>query len=456
VKTLYLCYFGLREPLVQTQVLPYLRELARGGVGVSLMTFEPDLRGAWDEGAFDEARAALSEDGIEWTARAYHKRPTAPATLFDILAGAWAAARLARGRKIDVLHARSHVPMAMAMLARALVPCRTIFDLRGLMAEEYADAGVWREGSIVYRAVKRLERAGLRRADQVVVLTEKMREWLAQSGLAGAEKVTVIPCCVRVSRFAADVDEGDAVRNDVEGGAVGNDEGDAVRNVVDDAARVGVDENGANGLGRFEVVYAGAATGLYLLEEMARFFLAVREIRPGAFFRVLTRSPAGVVSEVLRRAGLSVEEFWVGAVEPSEVPAHFKRARLGLSFRKPSFSQIAASPTKIPEYLAAGLPAVGNAGVGDTDELLEGERVGVVVRGFTREEFADAAARAVSLAEDSEARARCVEVARSHFDLAAVGVARYLSVYRRIAAESEAGAAVGGARGARRGGEAGR
>ena len=23
---LYICYFGLREPLVQTQVLPYLRE----------------------------------------------------------------------------------------------------------------------------------------------------------------------------------------------------------------------------------------------------------------------------------------------------------------------------------------------------------------------------------------------------------------------------------------------
>ena len=38
-RTLYLCYFGLREPLVQTQVLPYLRELVAGGVRVSLLTF---------------------------------------------------------------------------------------------------------------------------------------------------------------------------------------------------------------------------------------------------------------------------------------------------------------------------------------------------------------------------------------------------------------------------------
>jgi glycosyltransferase involved in cell wall biosynthesis len=429
LKTLYICYFGLREPLVQTQVLPYLRELARGGVGVSLLTFEPDMRSAWDETATNDARASLEADRIDWHALAYHKRPSAPATLYDILAGAWKAARLVRKRGIDVLHARAHVPMAMALLARWLAPCRTIFDVRGLMAEEYADAGVWREGSKVYRAVKWLERAGLHRADQVVVLTERMRAWLSESGLARAEKVTVIPCCVGLSRF-----EGDEVKSN---------ESVAERNVID--------EGGAE---RFEVVYAGAATGLYLLEEMARFFLAVRELRPRAFFRVLTRSDAGHVSEVLKRAGLSEEEFRVGAVEPSEVPVYLKRARLGLSFRKASFSQIAASPTKIPEYLAAGLPAVSNEGIGDTDELLESENVGVVVRGFTRENYAEAAARAVSLAEDADARARCAEAARRHFDLVTVGGARYLSVYRRIASELETGVAEVPAGSERRGGEA--
>jgi glycosyltransferase involved in cell wall biosynthesis len=429
VKTLYICYFGLREPLVQTQVLPYLRELARGGVNVSLLTFEPDMRRAWDETATSEARASLEAEGIDWVALPYHKSPSAPATLFDILAGAWKAARLVRKRGIDVLHARAHVPMAMAMLARMFAPCRTIFDVRGLMAEEYADAGVWREGSSVYRAVKWLERAGLRRADQVVVLTERMRAWLSESGLARAEKVTVIPCCVGLARF-----EGDGAKDD---------ESAAERNVID--------EGGGE---RFEVVYAGAATGLYLLEEMARFFLAVRELRPRALFRVLTRSDAGHVSEVLKRAGLSEEEFRVGAVEPSQVPAYLKRARLGLSFRKASFSQIAASPTKIPEYLAAGLPAVSNEGIGDTDELLECERVGVVVRGFTREDYAAAAERAVSLAEDAGAHARCVEAARRHFDLVTVGGARYLSVYRRIASELETGVAEVAARDARRGGEA--
>src|SRR5919199_1621384 len=114
ISTLYLCYFGLREPLVQTQVLPYLRELAAGGVCVSLLTFEPELKSSWTRAQVEEEEARLARDGVRWLRLAYHKRPSLPATAFDILAGALKAARVARRDGVQVLHARSHVPMAMA------------------------------------------------------------------------------------------------------------------------------------------------------------------------------------------------------------------------------------------------------------------------------------------------------------------------------------------------------
>jgi glycosyltransferase involved in cell wall biosynthesis len=397
MRTLYICYFGLREPLVQTQVLPYLRELSRGGVGVSLLTFEPEMRRRWTGRELEEERARLRAEGVEWLCLPYHKRPSVPATVYDIIAGAWTAARLARRGRLDALHARAHVPLAMALLARAVSRARPrlVFDIRGLMAEEYADAGVWSEKSLPYRAVKRLERAGLRRAEQIVVLTRRMRDWLVGEGAVGAERVTVIPCCVDFSRYA---------------------------------------EAGAREGGRFEVVYAGSVTGLYLLEEMGRFFAEVRAREPRAFLRVLTTSPHEEAAAVLRRAGLAPGDFWVGSAPAAEVPRHLARARLGLSFRRATFSQIAASPTKVAEYLAAGLPVVSNAGIGDTDRLLEAERVGVVVREFTREEYARAAEAALKLAGEPGVGGRCVEAARSHFDLTAVGGARYLEVYRRLGA----------------------
>lgn len=395
VRTLYICYFGLREPLVQTQVLPYLRTLAASGLGVHLLTFEPEMPRAWSAAELANERARLGEKGISWSALPYHKRPSMPATLYDIAAGAKAAVRLMREHDIKVIHARAHIPLAMALIAQRATGCALIFDLRGLMAEEYADAGVWAEGSLKFRAIKKLERAGLQRADQVVVLTNAMRDWLTNHNLVEGDRIEVIPCCVDFSRYGGD--------HEPEAPAE-----------------------------RFEVIYAGSVIGLYLLEEMARFFLALRAREPKAFFRILTTSPAEEAAARLRQAGLAPDEFWIGKVSAAEVPRYLRRARVGLSFRKPTFSQVAASPTKIPEYLAAGLPVVSNAGIGDVDDLLERERVGVVVRDFTAAEFARAADAAYALANDASLSARAVEVARRYFDLQTVGGQGYANVYGRL------------------------
>ena len=46
--SIYICYFNTEEPLVHTQVLPYLRALAQDGIDMHLLTFEK--RGAWRAG----------------------------------------------------------------------------------------------------------------------------------------------------------------------------------------------------------------------------------------------------------------------------------------------------------------------------------------------------------------------------------------------------------------------
>ncbi len=400
IATLYICYFGINEPLVQTQVLPYLRQLSAAGVRVNLLTFEQGLRKTWSAADVKSQRESLAADGISWFGLAYHKSPSLPATLYDIVAGARFALRMARREGIRVLHARSHVPMAMALLAGRFMRFKLIFDIRGLMAEEYADAAIWTEGSLPFRMVKRLERAGIRRADQIVVLTASLRDWLVGRRLKSAEEIEVIPCCVDIGRFEED-----------------------------QSANVGE----ASPSDRFDVVYAGSLVGLYLIEEMGRFFAALKTREPRAFLRILTMSPRDEAAMRLRQAGISQDDFWIGTVSADEVPRQLRRARLGLSFRKPMFSQIAASPTKIPEYLAAGLPVVSNAGIGDVDDLLERERVGVVVRDFTTAEFARAAEVAHALANDASVRAHCVEVARRYFDLQEVGGKGYANVYSRIA-----------------------
>src|SRR4051812_37406096 len=118
ISTIYICYFGLREPLVQTQVLPYLRELRKDDVEITLLTFEPQFKSNWNEGSIEEARAELAAEGIDWHATGYHKSPSVPATAFDIMNGARLVRRLLSQKQFDVIHGRTLLGVLIGAIAR--------------------------------------------------------------------------------------------------------------------------------------------------------------------------------------------------------------------------------------------------------------------------------------------------------------------------------------------------
>ncbi|HEX9960780.1 MAG TPA: glycosyltransferase [Pyrinomonadaceae bacterium] len=395
IKTLYISYFGIREPLVQTQVVAYLREAASGGVKVHLVTFEPNLKQSWTPEQIEDERKKLAAQGIVWHSMAYHKSPSAPATLYDVTVGARFIRKLIRQEGINALHARGHIPVLMAAIANAGKKCQIIFDIRGLVAEEYADAGIFAHGSPPFRAIKWIEKLGLRKAAQIVVLTNKMRDYLVNERAVRPEIIEVIPCCVDFSRL--------------------------------ENAELKLSPSG-----RFELIYAGSVSGLYLLEEMCGFFLELKKRKPDAFFRILTKHPAEETAKAFHKLGIDAGDFEVLSVKPSEVGAYIRQASLAISFRKSTFAQIAASPTKIPEYLAVGVPVVSNAGIGDTDELIENEKVGVTVSDLSPEGYAQAVDKALELLRDESLYERCVRVAHTGFDLKTVGRNGYLNVYKRL------------------------
>ncbi|HEV7903548.1 MAG TPA: glycosyltransferase family 4 protein [Pyrinomonadaceae bacterium] len=412
VKTLYLCYFGLREPLVQTQVLPYLRQLIAGdGAEVFLLTFEPEQRERWT--AADEAdwRERLAREGIRWVALPYHKRPSVVVTPYDILCGAWTAVRLTRRHKIDVLHARGHIPALMGAIAKRVGGGRLLFDIRGFLPEEYTDAGVWPENGLIYRTVKRVERYLLKTTDGFVVLTEKARAILFDGRKETDERgrpIEVIPCCVDAERFReADAETGGgSTREDVR------------RELKLEGRRV--------------FVYVGSFGGWYMTDEMTRFLAHAHREDPKTFSMILTQNKAEDVAARLRELGLEDEDFFVAKVAPADVPRYLRAADVAISFIRACYSKLSSSPTKIAEYLASGLPVICNTGVGDLDELIEGDRVGVLISDFTPEAYERALAELDALCEEEDLAERCRASARRRFDLVEVGGARYRRLYRRL------------------------
>lgn len=401
VRALYVCYFGIREPLVHTQVLPYLRELADGGVHISLLTFEPELTRHWNAGSIAGWKDRLQRQGIHWHLMAYHRRPTLPATLYDIAAGTWRAAAIARREQIGIFHGRSHVGATIAVLAARLRGGRAIFDMRGFFAEEYVESGHWRAGGYLPALVKRAERWLCRSADGFVMLTERARETLFDQVSLRARPIEVIPCCVDLSRFTASSLDRDRVRREL-----------------------GISD-------RLVCVYAGSIGGTYVAAETAAFLQAARDADPRVFALVLTTSgPASIAGE-LERAGLSTGDYRLLTSSPDDVPRYLAAADVGLALARPGFARRATSPTKVAEYLAAGVPVIATAGIGDLDRL-EPAGVGVLLPRFDRPAFDDAFAAMQALRRDPDLSARCRREAHVHYDLRTVGAPRYRRLYTAL------------------------
>ena len=69
--------------------------------------------------------------GIRWHPRRYHKRPSAPATAFDILVGIVAGLWLVLRYRLRIVYARSDVRALMALAIKRLTGARFVFDMRG-------------------------------------------------------------------------------------------------------------------------------------------------------------------------------------------------------------------------------------------------------------------------------------------------------------------------------------
>jgi glycosyltransferase involved in cell wall biosynthesis len=403
---LYICYFGLREPLVQSQVVPYLRELANAGIELTLLTFEPTSP-IWSSAECQQWRDSLQKQGIRWRSLRYHKFPSLPATIYDILVGNLVSCYLVVKHRVDVIHARGHVPTTMALLTRALGLAKLIFDIRGFMPEEYVDAGVWPAGGVLYRITKAVECQLLAAADAFVVLTYRAREILFP-GCSTTDPLgrplEVIPCCVDMTRFEQAIP---GLR-------------DTIRNRL-------------NLNGRRVLAYDGALGGWYLSSEMADFITLARERDPTVFALVLTQSgdQAAFFKSHLGQLGLSPGDYYVGTVSPNEVPDYLAAADFAFCFIKPGYSKLASSPTKIGEFLASGLPVLCNSGIGDIDDLLVTNKVGIVIENFDRKAYIRGLRELEELAADSGIRQRCRAVARQSFDLGTIGYARYHRLYSR-------------------------
>jgi glycosyltransferase involved in cell wall biosynthesis len=391
---LYLTRNGLLEPLGQSQIFPYLKGIATR-VSITLISFEkPTDWSDWHSRR--RVQQQCQQLGIRWIPLRFlaQPRPWAPALAIPQL-GLVALWQWRRHRKPDLVHARSYVPAAIALLLHRLTGVPFIFDMRALWPEELITAGHLRRGSWLHRTLLCLERRCLKEASGVVSLTNAAVSHLQAMypREIDGQRVVVIPTCADLQRFQT---AASSAHEPLLIGCIGT-----------------------------------MLSGWFLVDWLRAFFDAVDRAEPTARFELISRDEPNAILKALNPSLAWRDRLEIQSATPSQMPEIVQLHTVSVMFFTGGLSKLGSSPTRMAEVLGCGRPVVANPGVGDVEQVISQHRVGVLARGSSPVEMDACVAELFSLLKDSQLAHRCRRTAEELFSLE-TGTAVYRQLYADI------------------------
>jgi glycosyltransferase involved in cell wall biosynthesis len=400
---LYITYDGLMDPLGASQILPYLREIARNQGGAWVMSFEKLDRLGQGENLL---RAQLLADGIHWHPLRFTAGGGLLGKVKDLVQMYGWGLYLAWRENLGMVHARGHPSAQVGLFIKRILGRPLIFDCRGLWVDERVDKGGWDLSRpfhrLQYRHFKRAEHRLFQQADRVVVLTHKVVGEVVKLGAQPATKVTVIPCCADFDHFA----------------------------LGSQATRLAAREQLGLPAQALVLGYLGSVGRMYMLDRFFKLLAMACERHPHAHALVITQDEPAL--RLIMQAHLP--QAWharvvVVSATRREVPTLLPAMDVLVSFITPTYARMGASPTKLAECFAAGVPAICNGGVGDVAEQIAMLNAGMVVNPDDDVALVNAAAHLPEVASLGGVRLR--EAASQMLGLD-VAHARYRSIYSSL------------------------
>lgn len=394
---LYIAYWGALEPLGRSLIVPSVIELSRLGAKITLVTFEKPLDLA-EEDHVRYVRQRLSDAGIHWLPKRYHKWPKTPATAYDAAIGVASGLSRTFRESIDVIHGRCFLGGVIGIAVAKLTGKPFVYHNEGFYPDEQVDGGVWTQESASYRLAKYLEDQMYARSDGVIALSKRARDQIRAMSFVDQEKpIVVAPSCVDLEHFS----------------------GKSIQRRPSRQDRL------------LELVYIGSVGGRYDLDRIGRFMSSVNRKERRANLTVYSKADPELVRDLLERGGL--KDGWVHkAASYDEMPTILPRYDAGLFSLRQGLSEHGCSPTKVGEYWASGIPVITTPNVSDVDAIIAKNQVGVVIEDDSEAADLSAFDKTVELLKSVGLQDRCREAARENYGLH-IACSRQYELYKQLA-----------------------
>ena len=370
----FLTVDSIAEGVGRSQIVPVLRQVAKLGWHVKLISFEKGDR------RHESAEELLAADGVEFLGLPFGRR--------GALAGVGRLLRLAAAiPEADVYHCRSDVPYLAARLRRA---SPVVWDCRSFWAEQRAAAKLISRQAPAYRMLTRVERAASRDADGLITLSHAAAASLEERWGRVSSRRVVIPTVTDLKHFSmSPMPPVKAIRACFSGTFGPNYDPDLATEFLSVLAEQLPTDTA------LETVWSSGVEGGFA------------DFSPPNLIR-MTRDYGNLPSIVAQ--------------------CHFGIVPIRLDTGP---SSAAMMPTKVGEFWASGRPIVVTRGVGDLDSIIRQHRVGVIINSADPGELNVRAREALDLLRDPGLAQRCRSVAEKYFDLA-TGVDELVRLYESL------------------------
>ncbi len=398
----------MTDPLGQSQVLPYLKGLAKEGFQFHLISFEKEER-------FEKFRSTIQsicdETGIIWHPLSYTKKPPLLSTIYDVQRMKRLAHNLNRQHSFSIVHCRSYISALVGLGMKRRFGTKFLFDMRGFWADERIDGGIWSLSNPIFKTVynffKRKEIEFFKEADYLISLTtngkEEIKSWKVFNGKP--PKIEVIPCCADLNLFDPEkIDPNLLLQKREELSITSSDK---------------------------ILGYVGSIGTWYMLPEMLDCFKIMKEKDPTLKFLFVTGENPKNIRDKAAEKSISHSDLIITSCLHKDVPLYISLFDVSIFFIRPTYSKKASSPTKQGEIMAMGIPLICNAGVGDTDRVVQDYKAGIVLSELNEENY-----RLIDAERSLFDREKTMKGAKEFYGLEE-GVRRYLQVYLQLLKKNE-------------------
>ena len=361
---LFVSYDGMTDPLGQSQVLPYIREISKSNYRYTLISFEKEER-------FDKFNKVIfqicKDSNIQWKPIKYADRIPILSTIWNIIRLQNKVFNLHKKDPFDLFHSRSHVPSLVAQKLQKKENVPYVFDMRGFWADERVDGGVWKLKNPIFRKIftffKKKELEFLQEANAIVSLTHNGKNEICSWNVLQTKKldIEVIPCCVDTDLFSNE------------------NVNSSILSKMREELSIREDQ--------FVLGYVGSIGTWYMLPEMLDFFRELKAQKSNALFLFITNEPPERIIALAKSKNIDPDDIRITSCLHKEVPTYISLLTISIYFILPAYSKKASSPTKQGELMAMGIPIVCNANVGDADKVIADTNSGWVIHEFNEESY---------------------------------------------------------------------